>query len=93
MIIENKYFKHRIEVNCFLEDNFNVFKVTYFKESGKYYTEEFYELTYDYKNGIWKLPDHFKEFCKDYKEMFAVIEFNDNHPTGYPFLILAGDRK
>lgn len=93
MVIGNEYFKERREVTGFLADNINVFKVTYFKESGKYYTEAYYELIHGYGNGIWKLPDHFIKYCNDYKEMYAVIEFNDNHPSGYPFMLLAKDRR
>lgn len=93
MVIDNKFFKRRDDVRCFLEDNVNVFKVTYFKEYGKYYTEEYYELTHDYRTGLWEFPDHFRAYCKDYKSMFAVIEFNDNHKYGCPFLILTDDRK
>lgn len=92
MVIKNDFFKERREVNNFLSDNKNVFKVTYFKEYGKYYTEEFYELTHDYNSSVYGFIDKFKEFCRDYKGMFAVIEFNDEHPTGYPFMVLASER-
>lgn len=92
MVIENEFFKRRDDVRCLLTDNVNVFKVTYFKASGKYYTEGFYEMTVEYNTSIWQLPEHFTRYCRDYKGMFAVIEFNDKHPTGYPFLILASER-
>ena len=91
MVIENEFFRERQDVTNLDDDNVNIFKVTYFKPSGKYYTDEFYEMKID-DMYMFDLVDAFKEKCNSYKGMIAVCSFNENHKTEYPLMINAYDR-
>ena len=66
-------------------------KLLFFKESGKYYTDEI--RGYDRLLQVFEIVDDIKENEKYYKGMHIVLEFDKDDDIGYPCLILANDRK
>lgn len=75
-------------------------KVTFFKESGKYYDSVEFEIKLDEDSNDpqkenYELVTQTVEFIKNfdsYRNMHAVINFQDND-HGYPLMILASERK
>jgi len=67
-------------------------KLTYFKESGKYYTEDFYETD---KLWMFEIIEEVKQMKEGQRlpgisgnEWIIHIEAEESHPNGYPCLIL-----
>lgn len=93
MFIKNKVFKERPDLTSKIPDNEkNVFKVTYFKEYGKYYTEEFYELLNN-DTYMFDLVEAFEKYVTNYSGMHAVIECHFDYFNSYPLMIPACKRK
>lgn len=66
--------------------------LTYFKSTGKYYTEGEYETTEEW---MFKILDEVKQMKADNKlpgingsDFIIHIDVEDDHPNGYPCLIL-----
>lgn len=65
-------------------------KVTFFKKSGKYYTEETVHVPEDAKE-VFQVSDWLRANMKSYKGMYLVAML-DEMPNGYPILIPADQR-
>ncbi len=66
-------------------------KVIFFKETGKYYTEENINVPAEVKQ-VYEIIDWLKENVKDYKGMHLVAML-DEYEHGYPIMIPAGNRR
>lgn len=66
---------------------------TFFKPSGKYYTEETYEFE-NTDDEPWVIFDQVKERFKNaYKGMHMSVTFDSNYGKGYPFMEPADKRE
>lgn len=65
-------------------------KLTFFKESGKYYTEE--DRKYDSKLRVDEIIDEIEQNEKRHPGMHIVLTFAPDDNVGYPCLILASSR-
>lgn len=65
--------------------------LTFFKESGKYYTRE--EREYLKKLSVFELVEEIENHENAYPGMHIVLDFEEGDEIGYPCLILANNRK
>lgn len=66
-------------------------KIVFFKDTGKYYTEETVKLP-DGMDQAWQIADWLRETQKQHKEMHLVAML-DELDSGVPVLIPAGQRR
>ena len=66
-------------------------RLVFFKESGKFYTEETKE--YNRELQVYEIVDDIKENEQSYKGMHILLDFAEDDDIGYPCMILAEDRK
>lgn len=58
----------------------------FFKENGKYYTQETYEFV-DYGQAAYEIFEDIKlHFCNHYKGMHMVVIFDSTYAKGFPFM-------
>ena len=70
--------------------------VTYFKESGKYYTETELVIPVDENTNNYDIMNAIVEYLKTnkgYRGMTAVVTTPDNQNFGYPMLVSFEERK
>lgn len=66
-------------------------KLIFFKESGKFYTEE--DREYDSNKMVYEIVKDIEDNEKDHPGMHIVLQFKHNDKIGYPCLILASSRR
>ena len=66
-------------------------KLLFFKESGKYYTEE--ELEFPEAWQVYQIVEHIEQNVTMYRGMFIVLQFDPADDKGYPCLIIPERRR